>query len=274
MLPQLCNQKFNYFGIDCISRSTDSQLYSQWPEIEYKYNSRGFRDNEWPQKLDSVVWCIGDSFTLGLGSGFLHTWPQRLNHHSQHRVVNVSMDGASNQWISRTVCDVYDLAQPDNIVIMWSYFHRREHPNVEWSDLHRRQHYAKSTVTEDYKNFDNCRKLVHAHCANSNLIEFVIPDFVYSINNLDWQTIRDSSWPETMPASLDQFFQLDSNIITELQTQHNVDVNLLVLQYTLGPKILAGVIQVEYLDLARDGKHFDLVTADWVAKQALPRLRL
>jgi hypothetical protein len=184
------------------------------------------------------------------------------------------MGGASNQWIARNVCDVYDLAQPDNIVIMWSYIHRRENPNFELSDLDRREYYVKSTVAEDYANFDECRKLVHTHCADSNLIEFAVPHFEPCFDNSNWQMIRDTSWPELMPASLDEFLKLDGSIILELQNLHEVDLNLLFLQYTLPREILAGVIKVKHLDRARDGHHFDIITAEWVAKQALTRLRL
>jgi hypothetical protein len=275
-LPQLCNQKFDYFGIDCLDLCLDKQLFTQWPHvIDYGYNSRGFRDNEWPQELGSdTIWCLGDSFTVGLGSCFSHTWPQTLSRHSQHRVVNISMDGASNQWIARNVCDVYDLARPDNIVIMWSYLHRREKHNFDSSDLKRRQHYVKSTVAEDYANFNDCRKLVQMYCADSNLIEFAIPDFEPCFDNSNWQNIRDASWPELLPPSLDEFLKLDPMIIIELQNLHNVDLDLLFLQYTLPPEILTGVIKIKWLDRARDGHHFDIITADWVAKQALTRLRL
>ena len=115
---------------------------------------------------------------------------------------------------------------------------------------------------------------MQTHCVDSNLIEFVIPNFVHCFDNSDWQNIRDASWPELMPPSLDEFLKLDPTIITELQNLHNVDLDLVRFQYTLPPEILAGIIKVKYLDRARDGHHFDIITADWVAQQAVTRLRL
>ena len=129
-------------------------------------------------------------------------------------------------------------------------------------------------MAEDYANFKKCRQLVQTHCVDSNLVEFIIPNFEYCFDNSDWQNIRDASWPELMPVSLDEFLKLDPMIIKELQNVHHVDLDLLFLQYTLRPEIFAGVIKVDYLDRARDGQHFDIITADWVAKQALTRLRL
>lgn len=224
-LPQLANRQFDYSGIDSFRGCLDKKLFLQWPHrVNYNYNSRGFRDQEWPQDLSSAVWCFGDSFTVGIGSCFEHTWPQLLSQHSQRRVINVSMDGASNEWIARQVCDAYDLAQSCNLVLMWSYLHRRENSNLDLLDLDRRAHSVRSTTHQDFENLSVCRKKVHKHCVDANLIELIIPKFVND-------------------------------------TDQHCDFS-------------ADVIRVEYLDRARDGHHFDIVTAEWVAKQVQNLLHL
>lgn len=35
--------------------------------IEYRFNSRGFRDREWPENIKDVIWCVGGSELLGTG---------------------------------------------------------------------------------------------------------------------------------------------------------------------------------------------------------------
>lgn len=218
IIPKFCNQQFDYSGMDNLKGCLDRKVFLRWPHpVNYKYNSRGFRDQEWPQDLNSAVWAFGDSFTVGIGSCFEHTWPQVLSQHSQRRVINVSMDGASNEWIARQVCDAYDLAKPRNMVLMWSYLHRRENADNVQSDLDRRLHSVRSTLEQDFENLRACRKQVHKHCADANLIELIIPDFV-----------NDTEQPGDFSAD---------------------------------------VIRVKYLDRARDGHHFDRVTAEWVAKQ-------
>jgi hypothetical protein len=218
ILPQFANRQFDYSGMDNLKGCLDQELFLRWPHpVNYKYNSRGFRDQEWPQDLNSAVWCFGDSFTVGIGSCFEHTWPQVLSQHSQRRVINVSMDGASNEWIARQVCDAYDLAQPRRMVLMWSYLHRRENADNVQSDLDRRLHSVRSTIIQDFENLRACRKQVHEHCAGASIIELIIPNFV-----------NDAEQPGD--------FSPD-------------------------------VIRVEYLDRARDGHHFDIVTAEWVATQ-------
>jgi hypothetical protein len=276
--PLLANKQFNYSGLDSLDNCLDRELFTQWPHaIDYKYNARGFRDQEWPQDLESAVWCLGDSFTVGLGSCFAHTWPQQLSQHSQCRTINVAMDGASNNWIARTACDVYDLARPRNMVVMWSYLHRREHPNTSMPDLKRRLLSVKSTMSQDFENFDSCRKLVQTHCADSNLIELVISNFVVPFDNAAWKKIRDPSWPMMLPETLKDFQALSPEIVTELRTIHDIDIDLLLEFYTIqqqNPQVLAGVIKVDNLDRARDGLHFDLLTAEWVAKQVQNLLNL
>ena len=277
-MPALANKQFAYSGIDSLTSCLDKELFIHWPHlIEYKYNSRGFRDQEWPSDLESAIWCLGDSFTVGIGSCIAHTWPQVLSQHSHRRAINVSMDGASNEWIARAACDVYDLSKPRNMVIMWSYLHRREHPDTALSNINRRLHSIRSTMAQDFENFNSCRNLVKTHCADSNIIEFLIPNFVVFFDDNVWKKIRDSNWPALLPATLKEFLDLSPEIITELRTLHSIDIDHLMEFYAIQqqhPEFLTGVVRVEYLDRARDGHHFDRYTAEWVATQAQNLLNL
>ena len=272
-IPQLANRQFDYSGIDSLNSCLDRELFIHWPHpISYKYNSRGFRDQEWPHDLESAVWCLGDSFTVGIGSCFEHTWPQVLSEYNHCRVINVSMNGASNEWIARKACDAYDLALPRNMVIMWSHLHRRESPDSGLSDLDRRIHHVKSTVLQDFENFSSCRKKVQTHCMNCNLVELVIPNFSpkWGMDINPWEQIRDPSWPMFMPSTLTECLAKFPQILTELSIIHGIDINSLLEIQTIQQKLsefLKGITRVEYLDRARDGHHFDIVTAEWVAKQ-------
>ena len=271
-LPQFVNKQFDYSGLDSYNTCLDRELFTHWPHtINYQYNSRGFRDQEWPQDLESAIWCLGDSFTVGIGSCFQHTWPQVLSQHSHSRVITVAMDGASNEWISRQVCNVYDLAQPRNIVIMWSYLHRREHPDTGLTDLKRRVFADGSNDIQNFKNFYSCREKVHAHCADSNLIELIVPNFSNnSFSDVAWEKIRDPSWPIKLLLNAKECQDLYPKIATELRTVHGLDLDGM-LEFQLiqqqHPEFLSDLIRVESLDRARDGHHFDLLTAEWVAKQ-------
>lgn len=130
ILPQLKNQCLDTTGLDSRQHCLNKNHFESFAyPVTYHYNSRGFRDLEWPanqQDLINSVWCIGDSFTAGVGSPFEHTWPWVLQHELQTRTINISMDGASNNWIARQASVILETLQPRVMIIHWSYLHRRE----------------------------------------------------------------------------------------------------------------------------------------------------
>lgn len=143
VLPSRVLQHWHYTGLDHPERCYNPEYFDSFPYlVEYHYNSRGFRDTEWPNEFDDVIWCLGDSFTVGLGSPRAHTWPWLLQRITGKRTVNVSMDGASNEWISRRACDILRAGIAQRMVIHWSYTHRRENwdmtelLNQRWQTLY------------------------------------------------------------------------------------------------------------------------------------------
>ena len=72
-----------------------------------------------------------------------------------------------------------------------------------------------------------------------------------------------------LPATLEEFLDLPPKIVTELRTLHGVDIDQVSEFYTIQQHLecLTGIVRVKNLDRARDGHHFDLLTAEWVATQ-------
>ena len=124
------NQIWSESGSDTLELCKNKRHFKAYPyQVEYRYNSRGFRDVEWPVNIDefkNAIWCLGDSFTVGIGSPVEHTWPYVLQEHTRTRTINVSMDGASNNWISRKALQIIKDVEPKHLVIHWSYISRRE----------------------------------------------------------------------------------------------------------------------------------------------------
>ena len=240
--------------------------------IEYVYNSRGFRDLEWPsstEDLKDAIWCIGDSFTVGVGAPFEHTWPHRLGKLANKRIVNVSMDGASNQWIARTVEKIVQAINPTNIVIMWSYTHRRELDNSSLDDERRRLHHTTRRTNlnpvADWENFLDCKNRVDLI---TNSVQFAVPGFHSDLLNINkcWNSIKEPGWPQA-PSTLEELNLLPARILDELTNLHK-------LMDQIQKTLKSGILQTDNLDFGRDGHHFDIITADWVAELALPRLSL
>lgn len=277
ILPELIlssrvNQCWKFSGIDHIDHCLDKQHFLSYPHnITYNYNSRGFRDQEWPdsiQELREAVWCIGDSFTVGLGSPVEHTWPRRLSKLTNRRTINVSMDGASNEWIARTTEKIVEAIGPVHLVLMWSYIHRRENANSKLSDELRRIYSGNCTDQEDWTNFLDCKNRVDQITGS---IQFAIPSFCPKLSIVeDWQLIRGSDWPVKPPSTVEELDSLPNWVSDELKNLHGNfnDFRDNLARQQLQMQLAATVTVVESQDLARDGHHFDLITANWVATRA------
>lgn len=145
----------------------------QYP-ISYRYNSRGFRDVEWPDNLQNAIWCIGDSFTVGLGSPFEHIWPVVLSKATGLKTINVSVNGANNSWISRKTSEVIETVNPQYVIIMWSYFYRRESDNILLTDEERQIWSNRNKWQLNFKDFKTHRDKVKKY--NTKIIDCCIPD--------------------------------------------------------------------------------------------------
>lgn len=187
MLPQWANLNCNESGIDCLNACKNKNWFLNYPfDISYSYNTRGFRDEEWPtENLENNIWCIGDSFTVGLGSPINHTWVKVLENKSQIRTINISMDGASNHWITNKALKIFKEVSPKNVVIMFSYLHRRQLPN-NLPDIQRRLRFIKyETFEDDLINFKWCIESIEKHKSNTNVIYLAVPYYVANENKKD-----------------------------------------------------------------------------------------
>lgn len=286
--PALANQRLHHSGMDTPRRCMDADHFRDYPyPVVYEYNSRGFRDREWPEGLKDSIWCLGDSFTVGIGSPIEHTWPYILAGKSGKNTINISMDGASNDWIARQAISILEEIRPGHMVIMWSYLHRREN-QIETTDLDRRQHYDYTSYQEDLANLIENVNQVLASAGNTQLCMCTIPrafvDPLSAVFDL-WQTIADASWPD-IPLTDQQIENLPRYIREEMQTQldcwdhyndlreyHNRFIETVpdTADLLSFPKL---IFETKQIDRARDGHHFDIGTSQSVVDRAVQVLGL
>ena len=190
-IDSLCNSETEFTGIDSIEKCRSKTHFKKYPyKISYKYNSRGFRDEEWPEDLENCVWCFGDSFTKGLGQSYEHTWPKLLQTQTGRRTICVSMDGASNNWISRKIIELVNTIKPRTVIVQWSFISRRERvlaPGEVDSDENRRTQYLEdATYEDDLQNTLECIDRATQACeiAETKLIHSFIPEFI-DIKNIN-----------------------------------------------------------------------------------------
>jgi hypothetical protein len=170
-------------GMDSKESCLESDVFDWWPEqVIYKYNRRGYRDQEWPEDFDSLsqsVWCIGDSFTVGLGCDYENIWPTVLENKLGRRCIKVAMDGASNQWISRKAVRIIEEINPDIIVLHWSHTHRREDPDTSKLDELRRLRCDEqdNTLISNLNSWAKSVESVRAANKKTKIIHSFIPNW-------------------------------------------------------------------------------------------------
>lgn len=175
-LTSRANQRFQTLGMDSPRYCRDIAHYNACRDnITYEFNSRGFRDQEWPQDLASAVWCVGDSYTVGIGQPIQDIWCQQLEQDLQRRTINISMDGASNAWISRRASQILRTVGPDIMILHWSFLHRREDPCTDVSDELRRIWHQRDS--DDLAEFERCVIEVENAKQHTLLLHSTIPNF-------------------------------------------------------------------------------------------------
>lgn len=262
--------------MDSLQECVDKDHFRSYPhDVDYNYNSRGFRDSEWPQSLSELknaIWCVGDSFTVGLGSPYEFIWPQVLSAATGRRCINVSMDGASNAWISRRAQQIIHEVNPTHMVVLWSYIHRRELSDINLSDEARRLQFEKYNLgSDDLTNFINCYINLKNCTATTSIFNGIIPlsgiaDFDYMAQS--WHNIKDSLWPEFIPTTRVGFNELPDHIKQETtDTFSNNELESWFIKNNFCKH--NQLIELSNLDYARDYHHFDCVTSKFFVKQIL-----
>jgi len=93
-------------------------------QIDYCYNSHGFRTAEFDEKFD--VLCFGCSFTMGTGVHSKDTWPEQLAALTGLTVANLGHAGSSNDTAVRFALHYLPLLRPRYAVWLQTDRHRVE----------------------------------------------------------------------------------------------------------------------------------------------------
>jgi hypothetical protein len=278
-VPHKRNVKEKYSGIDHIDYCRNQQHFASYPwPVDYSFNSRGFRDQEWPttdQELESAIWCVGDSFTVGIGQPFEHTWPQVLAKHTGKPCINLGRDGAANDQIARTVVDIVHYVHPANIVVMWSYLHRRS-VSIDTGVPNWKLWYDR---LQDW-DWPSCENLAEFQALPDHIQQVVI-DKIGDAAYLQDLTQTQHFIRSTNEDDIEEFDRCVK--LVEQRRGHTRIVHSVIPLFAPGAWIASAMQCVNDLphvphtvprDLARDGQHFDLITAEWVVEQVVPQLRL
>jgi len=93
-------------------------------QIDYRFNSHGFRTDEFDQPIDAA--CFGCSFTMGTGVHKQDTWPSQLQALTGLSVANLGHAGSSNDTAVRFALHYLPLLRPRYAVWLQTDRHRIE----------------------------------------------------------------------------------------------------------------------------------------------------
>ena len=93
-------------------------------QIEYQYNSYGFRTAEFDRQFD--VACFGCSFTMGTGVHAKDSWPNQLAAITELQVANLGHAGSSNDTAFRLAAYYLPLLAPRYAIWLQTDMHRIE----------------------------------------------------------------------------------------------------------------------------------------------------
>jgi hypothetical protein len=279
VLPSRVNQCWQYSGMDCYEDCQDKNHFKAYPySVEYQYNSRGFRDHEWPdsvEELKQAIWCVGDSFTVGLGSPVEHTWPRILQKQTGQRTINVSMDGASNNWIARKTVDILQKINPTYLVIQWSFINRRELDikevaNQWWNDFYRA---VRDPGWPDCNNLDDFYQLplrIKEEIINDHMGPPIPTEEDCRLQHLQWATVDDDLHNTIECIELVNNSIIDTKIIHSFIPEFSPNP-MKILQY-LDQHQIKYIPEFLKIDLSRDGYHYDILTSQAFIDQLIDNL--
>lgn len=96
-------------------------------EIEYYFNSLGYRDQEFQDRENNSIWCLGHSDTAGVGVSVKSIWPSVLKELSNIDCLNLGVAGAGWDTITRIAVSGLRKYTPKAIVVIEPPEARREY---------------------------------------------------------------------------------------------------------------------------------------------------
>jgi hypothetical protein len=175
------------------------------------------------------------------------------------------MPGASNEWIARKIKRILEEINPQYIVVHWAYLHRTESNDTRLTDEARRKEMLKDiSIDNQVNNFKRIRDSINKGL--TKIIESGIPSFFPIYTHKEYKqkitTVGGEDWPDLINIALEDFNLIDNWIKKELEDFEILDQVTDYLTYKHFLIEFEDIIFVEQVDLARDGKHYDILTAN------------
>lgn len=277
IVPRLVNKKFRFYSPDTQSDCQDLKHFKKYPyDISYEFNSRGFRDVEWPNDLENAIWCLGDSATIGVGAPIAHSWPSQLTRLTGIPTINLGIRAIDNHTISDIAREIITNLQPRNVLILWSFFERRPVGSIHTNIVDLSKQLIVENELDHYDYFTKCILNLDSISSKTNIVHGLIPnstDYIWNdecVLRRIWDDVKDPTWPEKLEHIENIDTVIDKRILEELDTVHHVYDRLKRISewYKFKSKFMKNDIgKFDQLDLSRDGRHWDINTSKLIANK-------
>ena len=193
------NATLKWYGMDSeeeFDKTDHSQSTYTWTKdnVNYTFNSYGYRGDEPVCDGDINILVCGDSHTFGVGLDDLQVWTAQLKKMCEKKfkkvkIINLSCPGASNDYIARVLYCALQKLNPDFVIAQYTYPNRREaiwqsgllwELNTTIPDNHNQDEYEEEqawfmTINDhtDAYNIQRNHNLVQAIC-NSKKIDYFV----------------------------------------------------------------------------------------------------
>lgn len=176
-------------GLDSMHQCLNKEHFINFHyKVNYNFNELGYREFSIKKYNLNPIIAIGDSFTLGLGLPIELTYPKQLEKLLNYQVLNFSLNGASNDWISRKLEQILNYFNPKSIIVHYTFTHRRESNRNDWTDDERTLCPLKSiNEEEDYNNFLSNHEKIKKLVCNIPTVFSTIPRY-HHINTFNMYT--------------------------------------------------------------------------------------
>lgn len=175
-IPYYHDMNCSELGLDSRSQCLDKKWFDQYPDnVSYCFNSAGYRTHN--TIGPNPVLVIGDSFTLGMGVNANQRYTDIMEQRLQHQILNFSLNGASNDWISRKLGQLLEVIQPRAVIVHYTFSHRRERPYPDWHDDERTECEPFYSREENFNNWQKNFDHINMLCSDLQIIHSFIPDW-------------------------------------------------------------------------------------------------
>ncbi len=107
-------------------RLNNTSIYSD-TDITYKWNTHGFRSDEFVDDGQDSIIAIGDSCAIGIGCPVEHTWPSILREKFPNtKLYNLGLAAASSDYVVRAIAKTIDVLCPRAVFVQWPTLSSRE----------------------------------------------------------------------------------------------------------------------------------------------------